>query len=495
MEFDYFDEVVFPVIVTNYNGDVQYLNNALSVFLGRSIRQLQKEGNIKKIFPALSAELDQLISSSKEKLAISDEIEIQTEREPKIGVFRCRHKREFIIFHLQDLTVERRLYVKYRQKMDEMQTGHHELVQAGKIKAVGELAAMIAHEINNPLTIALGNAELLKFALEDSKSLSKKDLGPILENTHEALERMKSVIAGMRSFVLNKEVEKRYVDLQVPIKKCLSFMQRAFDDAEIALTYSSSITSAIAFLEESKFEQVIINLLQNALDACREARRKGQSRAMQVAVKLSLDEEGLEYRLQIADTGTGIEDKNREQIFQTFFSTKGEEGTGLGLTIAQKILEAHQGTLTLEQTQLNQGSVFCITLPGLELASLTNNQKLYETGDNCGLLVLSDSAEMFNLLQTELKEFNCISILSDLKNIQTSFLQNYPIDYVLLIKKVLGQKELVEIQKLQTEKKAKIFEVISGTQLPTSKFTALKTTEPLKAASILSELKKLVGKT
>lgn len=493
MEFDFFDEVVFPVIVTNYNGDIQYLNNALSIFLGRSPRQLQKEGNIKKIFPELENQIESLIVNSKEKIAISEEFDIKTEREVKTCVLRCRHKNVFIVFHIQDLTVEKRLYQKYRSKMDEMQLGHHELVQAGKVKAIGELAAMIAHEINNPLTIALGNAELLKFALEDSKRLSKKELGPILDNTHEALERMKSVVSSMRSFVLEKEVQRRYVDLSLSLKKCVGFIQRAFDDAGIGLEFESQQDSAIALVEENKIEQVIINLLQNSLDACREAIKKGLSGSKKVRLLLSMDEDGQEYQIRVEDNGIGVDTGIQSAIFQTFYSTKGEEGTGLGLTIAQKILDAHQGTLELESSQVNKGSVFKVTLPGPELASLANSERLYETGESCGLLVVSDLPEIFNSILEETKDLDCIVIFTGLNNINAQFLCNYPIDYVLVLQKKLTPQDIAKIKNISAHKSVKIFEGSDKKQASDPEFQLIELARDKNEKKIIAQIKQMIG--
>jgi len=154
----------------------------------------------------------------------------------------------------------------------------------------------------------------------------------------------------------------------------------------------------VGLVNKVKIEQVIVNLLSNALDALVDA----GINSPEVQVKVSKDRDANLLKIRIKDNGPGIPEENKEQIFNAFFTTKDVgEGTGLGLAIASKIIEAHQGTLVVEDT--DKGASFLIQLPFIEILSYTQNEMFQrardvQDEDTLKVMVLDNEVQVLNIL-------------------------------------------------------------------------------------------------
>ncbi|WP_400164009.1 ATP-binding protein [Brevibacillus sp. TJ4] len=230
-----------------------------------------------------------------------------------------------------------------------------QLVQSAKMAAIGEIAAGIAHELNNPLTAILGNAQLLLREQEANPT----DMTPLLRDMYQCGVRCKKIIQNLLTFSRQEEYQFEKVELT-----------EALDDALGLIGYQLAVSGLSVECEKAPYplpfygsrhqiEQIILNLLLNARDAL--AGRENP----RIAIRLfRQEEEGKSYAaLTVRDNGVGIAPEHLPHLFQPFFTTKERsKGTGLGLSVSLGIALAHGGKL-LVSSEPGQYSEFTLLLP------------------------------------------------------------------------------------------------------------------------------------
>ena len=224
-----------------------------------------------------------------------------------------------------------------------------QLAQADKLASVGRLAAGIAHEINNPLTGVLTYASLLAKRLPPEDSMCE-DVEVIIRET----KRCRTIIKELLDFARPTPPSRRPTDLNEVVRHSLAVVmnQLSLNQINLALDLGEGLPEAYA--DGNQIEQVVVNLLLNAADAV----EAGQGRIR--LVTRALDEGFVELRVE--DNGHGIKAEDLPHLFEPFFSTKGNRGTGLGLAVTWGILESHGGTIDV-QSVLGAGTTFLIRIP------------------------------------------------------------------------------------------------------------------------------------
>lgn len=226
------------------------------------------------------------------------------------------------------------------------------LIQAAKLAAVGEMAAGIAHELNNPLTSVVGFTEL---ALEDVPldSSLRHDLGMVLKEAHRA----SSVVRRLLDFARQSETVRVNADINELVEDVILLSRHMMQSGNVQLVTHYGENLHWVQVDRNQIKQVVINLINNAIYA--------MPNGGKISVKTS--EESRYGRrwltLSIQDTGVGIPSENLERIFEPFFTTRGDRGgTGLGLSVTYGIVTDHGGMIEVE-SQVNVGSTFVVWLP------------------------------------------------------------------------------------------------------------------------------------
>jgi PAS domain S-box-containing protein len=223
-----------------------------------------------------------------------------------------------------------------------------QLVQSGKLAAIGELAAGVAHEINNPLFAILGLTEfLLKEADPGSKALQRLEL---IQQT--GLE-IKEIVRALLDFARENAEERHVVPLEDVVQATVDLVRRtnAHKGVELVDQYDASLATVSA--SPNQLKQIFLNLIANA----RQAMPNGGT------VKVDVHRDGDWVMATVSDDGPGIEPVVMERIFEPFFTTKRlTGGTGLGLSVSLGIAEAHGGTLTAS-SEPGRGAMFSLRLP------------------------------------------------------------------------------------------------------------------------------------
>ncbi len=222
-----------------------------------------------------------------------------------------------------------------------------------KLASIGELAAGVGHEINNPLAIILGQIEMLKMQME-SKDLLDTSFSAYFSKMIKGVERISNIVNGLRTFARMDINELKIFNLSDLIFETLEMLSEIYRNDGIKITMKID-RELSTHGNPGRLQQVLVNLLNNARDAL------GHSQFKELTI--SAAKVGATIIVKISDTGPGIEKHLREKIFEPFFTTKDvNKGTGIGLSLALSIIKDHQGELTLD-TSAGQGATFIIKLP------------------------------------------------------------------------------------------------------------------------------------
>ncbi len=247
---------------------------------------------------------------------------------------------------------------KVQEKTKELQAAEAESAHREKLASVGLLAAGIAHELNNPLTGVLTFSTLVRQKMTDG-SPEAEDLDLVIRETN----RCATIIRRLLDFAREKTPEKIFADLNKIIEDTEQFIQRPayFQDIEIIMDLDRDLPQI--WLDADLIKQVIMNILVNAHQAIEGTGRITIRSRVVPEIKSPEVGTGPMVEISIADTGHGISEKDRERIFDPFFTSKGVgEGTGLGLSVSHGIVRAHGGTIEVD-SEVGEGSTFRIYLP------------------------------------------------------------------------------------------------------------------------------------
>jgi len=244
----------------------------------------------------------------------------------------------------------RAAYEQLEESHRSLETAKEALERSGRLASMGQLAAGIAHEVNNPLGTLLLHANLL---LEecDGDSQMQEDLETIVDQAN----RCKRIISGLLNFARQSRVVRLPTNVAELVDKVL---RAAPIEGNIEVRVESALTDPVAEIDSDQIVQVVTNLLSNA----RQAMPDGGS------ILIALSDEPEEVTIQVADTGEGIREENMAKVFDPFFTTKQVgAGTGLGLAVTHGIVKMHRGRIAVESNADPAfgptGTTFTVTLP------------------------------------------------------------------------------------------------------------------------------------
>jgi two-component system NtrC family sensor kinase len=226
------------------------------------------------------------------------------------------------------------------------------LIQSEKLATLGELIAGIAHELNNPLAVVGGQAQLLRMQSQDPATMVRA------EKISQAATRASRIVRNFLTAARRHRPERVAVAINEVINESLDLLGYQFrvGNVEVETLLSADLPATTG--DPHQIQQVILNLANNAIQAIAASRRRGRLR---LTTSLSPDRSAI--LITVADTGPGIPPEHLSKIFDPFFTTKPpEQGTGLGLAIAHAIVKDHEGSITVESTAA-EGTTFVLRFP------------------------------------------------------------------------------------------------------------------------------------
>lgn len=268
----------------------------------------------------------------------------ETCREYAIAIAKGLAEKEMCLPYLID---------ELRVAYENLSNTQEQLRIAEKLASIGQLAAGVAHEINNPLGTILLYTSMLKKELEKyfNEDRYKADLNLILEEAN----RCKNIVSNLLNFARQGKLNLKEFD----IKKVLYDVLKPFSVnpvyKKIDFIFNAANNDCLIIADEDQLKQVFINIIKNACDAMTDTEKKI------LTVYLNCSER--EVYIEFSDTGTGIPKENQNKIFTPFFTTKSiGKGTGLGLAISYGIIKMHKGNISFISEE-GKGTTFKLTLP------------------------------------------------------------------------------------------------------------------------------------
>lgn len=254
---------------------------------------------------------------------------------------------------LEQRVIERTAELRISEERN--QTLYHELNHVARVTTMGELAASIAHEVNQPLCAIVNNANFCRRRLESS-SLDLAEVRDAMNDIVESGSRASEIIARIRALLRKVEVEPVCLKIDEIIRQVVDLMHNETIKRGVLLEIETQADLRPVLGDRVQLQQVTLNLIINSFDAMNEvppAERKLLIRSSQ--------SEHNKVLVEVRDSGSGIDPHNLERIFDAFYTTKAD-GMGMGLSINQTIIRAHGGRLWAVNNN-GRGATFQFTLP------------------------------------------------------------------------------------------------------------------------------------
>lgn len=234
------------------------------------------------------------------------------------------------------------------------------LLQSGRLMALGQMTAGVAHEINNPLNNLFTALRGLEEQLGSGREPVREELAILERNS----QRIRTIVAQLRQFSRPSEISRQALSINAVVRDAMAFFATRFKNRNIELTMDLAENLPPILGDSVRLQQVVVNLAFNSEEAM-----EGQKEPMKIHLATRWEPRpegpGLVV-LELEDSGPGIPEELREVIFDPFFTTKPpSQGTGLGLAISKSILELHQGSLSAGVAADGRGALFRIELPVL----------------------------------------------------------------------------------------------------------------------------------
>lgn len=270
-----------------------------------------------------------------------------------------------------------------------------QLHQADRMATMGQLAAGVAHEINNPLSWVLGNLDLLVEGLRGEQR-------DVARRAAEGARRVERIVRDLKTFSRTRPPEPSAVVLPTAVSSAVNMIRHQVRDRGVLIEDYAPVPTVDG--DETRVGQVCLNLLVNALEALPDDQRE----ANRIEVRLYTDDSG-EAVLEVADNGPGIPTEVRHRMFEPFFTTK-RQGTGLGLSITRSITASLGGRLVVD-SQPGLGTTMRVILPagllppGVEERPAAGAPQTANRQVECTVLVVDDELDILELMAAALPQY------------------------------------------------------------------------------------------
>lgn len=359
------DADIFEILLDNFpdmihsidpKGNIVYTNRTAERLLGYTREELMSM-NIRQIYADEILEaLDRGFADLKKEGDKSVESLLKAKNGTRIPV----EIRSFSIYDDNGKFIRTFSILRDIRPIKELQNS---LVHAGRLAAIGEMASGVAHDINNPLTVILLSGDMITREIGRSdpancqKALQK--INQFVADIGKASGSIQKLVAHLRNFSRGIAEQHVPVDLFDVIADSVFMTQNKILTARVTVDNHLKKLKTFVMGSPNQLEQVFVNLISNACDAMEER----NERKLTITVSDDVFNNAPAWACSVTDTGIGIPEELRDEVFQSFFTTKEKgEGTGLGLSISRSIIADHKGCIRLDSKQ-GKGSTFSIVLP------------------------------------------------------------------------------------------------------------------------------------
>jgi signal transduction histidine kinase len=236
----------------------------------------------------------------------------------------------------------------------ELQQARRRLDQHGQADLLGEYSVLLSHELNQPLTAILSNAQAAQRYL-DSDSPELSEVKNILEDIVRDDQRASEIIKRIRVLLKNEEITKERFDLNAAIREVIAMLSNEIRDNDFDVKEYYASDALLVYSGRIEIQLVMLNLMSNALKVMKDS----SNNKRRLSVRTSIVDHAAQ--VEIADTGPGISSERLDSLFEQFVSD-GKDGLGLGLSICRRIIERFGGRIWAKNAETG-GAVFTFTVP------------------------------------------------------------------------------------------------------------------------------------
>ena len=344
----------FPDIVhsVDENGMIVFTNKMADTLLGYSREELLSM-SVRDIYaPEVMRDVDTGFSKLKNEGSMSVESILVHRDGTRIPV----EIRSFGLYDEDGEFLRTFSIIRDLRRLKELQES---LVHASRLAAIGEMAAGIAHDINNPLTVVMVSLEMSGGALDGDGEHSEPsvDVPSMLKEAARGAAVIQELAQRLLAFSHDMADEQARVDLRDVIDDSLFLSQNRINKGSFVVVDTITPGEHFTICAPNQIQRVFVNLICNAADAMSET----EGGSLKLVISPVTRSEVEYWRCDVSDTGPGIPEKVSERVFDSFFTTNGREGNGLGLSILRGIISEHEGMMELS-SELGVGSTFSVYL-------------------------------------------------------------------------------------------------------------------------------------
>lgn len=341
-----FDSIKDSICVINREGKIVRANKAAANLFKKSFKEFIGTSYKKLFYPEFNPKIGKAVESNQ---ALNDEIYVRSQSKVfNLNIFPIKKQNSSLMTYgviISDITEKKIL--------------QEQLLQASKLISVGQLSAGFAHEINNPLTLIIGLADLwleknLSYLMKEENI---KSLQEDLVRIEKAALQASDIIKKLLQYTKYREAEdKAEINVNDVIKESVDMVKKIYEVSGIRINLDLGRNLPLIRVNRAALHQAIINIMENAKDAILEY-QKGSK------IEIRTNKKDDKISLEIEDDGPGIDPKIKSMIFEPFFTTKAPgKGTGLGLTICLKMIHENEGIITVGEGK-SGGALFRILFP------------------------------------------------------------------------------------------------------------------------------------
>lgn len=332
------------------------------------------------------------------------------------------------------------MILRYKMEHNKNEELRKQVFMSSKMASLGDLAAGIAHEINNPLMVIKGNIERFKDSFVGCNTAKCMEHKEIIEAQERSIETIISITSGLKGYARMKQTEEGALDLHTIINETINLIRFIYSRDGVKFNIELKAEKHHLISSYVKVQQILMNLFSNARDAMTTSKEK--------IITVQTKNRGDKLILKIADTGHGITKENRVKVFDKYFTTKElGKGTGLGMGIVKSILDSMDASASLA-SKLGTGTIFSFVFKAAEKEAekAIETETLKEMKLEGKVLVVDDSPELLEIFNFYLMKLGMQVFKTESPKEALSYLEKDKFDYLITDLKMdeMGGTELAE---------------------------------------------------